>query len=138
MLVSCSANQTPNEDAGNAASAASSNVRLASSVQVEVGANDVRLVFHITNTTNQPVRLEFTSGQRYDFAVRSAAGAELWRWSASRSFMQALGSETMPPSGSLTYSEVWASGPRTGAFVAIAQLTATNHPIEQRANFERR
>jgi hypothetical protein len=134
-LAACSANQTSNEDRNNAAAPVDSTVKLASSVQVEVGANEVRLVFHITNPSNQPVVLEFSSGQRYDFAVRNAAG-DVWRWSAARSFMQALGTETIPPGGSLRYSETWPSGERTGTFTATAQLTSLNYTIEQRAEFE--
>lgn len=135
VLAGCSANQTPNEDRADAATTGDSAVRLASSVEVEVGANDVRLVFHITNPSDRPVVLEFSSGQRYDFAVRNAAGV-VWRWSAAQSFMQALGTETIPAGGSLRYSETWPSGQQTGSFTVIAQLTALNYPIEQRAEFE--
>ena len=135
LLVACTTNQRPNEDRANTPARADSAVSLASSVQVEVGANDVRLVFHITNPSDRPVVLEFSSGQRYDFAIRNAAG-DVWRWSAAQSFMQALGTETIPAGGSLRYSETWPSGQRTGSFTATAQLTALNYPIEQRADFE--
>jgi hypothetical protein len=135
VLAACSANQTSDQERANANTPGDSAVTLASSVEVEVGPNDVRLVFHITNPSDRPVVLEFSSGQRYDFAVRNAAG-EVWRWSAAQSFMQALGRETIPPGGSLRYSEAWAPGQRTGVFTVTAQLTALNHPIEQRANFE--
>jgi hypothetical protein len=135
VLAACSANQTPNEERADNASRPDSAVKLASSVEVEVGANDVRLVFHVTNPSDRPVVLEFSSGQRYDFAIRNAAG-EVWRWSAAQSFMQALGTETLPAGGSLRYSETWPSAQRTGSFTVTAQLTALNYPIEQRADFE--
>lgn len=135
FIAGCSTNQTPEPERTSTVTAEAARVKLASSLEVELGAKDVRLVFHITNPTDQPVVLEFTSGQRYDFAVRNASG-ELWRWSASQMFMQALGTETIPARGSLRYSEVWSSGNRTGSFTATAQLTATNHPIEQRTDFE--
>jgi hypothetical protein len=112
--------------------------QLASSVEVEVGERDVSLVLHVTNPTDQPVTLEFSSSQRYDFAVQNADGAEVWRWSSDRMFAQALGTETIPPGGTVDYRAVWASGSSTGVFTAIAQLTALNQPIEQRATFERR
>ena len=110
---------------------------LASSLQVEVNAQDVRLVFHITNTSNQPIVLEFNSGQRYDFAVHSG-GRELWRWSADRMFTQALGTETIAPGETLRYSERWPVSGTAGQLTAIAELKSTNHPIQQRAVFERR
>jgi hypothetical protein len=138
VLAACSANQTPNEERADNASRPDSAVKLASSVEVEVGANDVRLVFHVTNPSDRPVVLEFSSGQRYDFAVRNADGAEVWRWSAARSFAQSLGTETIPPGGSLDYHAVWESGDVVGSYTAIAQLTALNHPVEQRTEFERR
>jgi hypothetical protein len=110
--------------------------KLASSVQVEVGGNTVRLVLHVTNPTNQPVALEFSSGQRYDFAIRTAAGQDVWTWSADKSFIQALGTETIAPAGTLNYSEVWEPGNRRGSFVAIARLTSTNHSIREEAAFQ--
>jgi hypothetical protein len=110
--------------------------KLASSVQVEVGGNTVRLVLHVTNPTNQPVALEFSSGQRYDFAIRTAAGQDVWTWSADKSFIQALGTETVASGGTLNYSEVWEPGNRRGSFVAIARLTSTNHAIREEAAFQ--
>ncbi len=96
----------------------------------------VRLVFHVTNPTNEPIALEFSSGQRYDFAIRSAGGDDLWRWSADKSFMQALGSESLAPGATLQYVETWPTGRRKGAFVAAAELTSTSHPVQESAQFE--
>ena len=136
VFAACSANNAQNEDRANVAAAADTAMKLASSLEAEVGANDVRLVFHITNTTDRPVVLEFSSGQRYDFAVRNASQAEVWRWSAARSFMQALGTETIPPGGSLRYSATWPAIGRVGFFTAVAELKALNHPVTQRTMFE--
>ena len=136
ILAACSANQTPREDRVHATTPADTSVKLASSLQVEVAQNEVRLVFHITNPTNQPVVLEFATGQRYDFAVRAADGSEVWRWSADRMFTQALGTETIPAGGTLNFSQTWAATGRSGVFTAIAELKALNQPLEQRTIFE--
>jgi len=120
----------PNADANDAGAAT-----LASSVEVEVVADTVRVVLHVTNPTNQPVRLEFSSAQRYDFAIRTAGGMDVWTWSADKGFAAALGSETIAPGGSLDYSKVWKAGSRKGSFVAVAQLTSTSHPIREQAAF---
>jgi hypothetical protein len=120
----------PNADTNDAGAAT-----LASSVEVEVVADTVRVVLHVTNPTNQPVRLEFSSAQRYDFAIRTAGGMDVWTWSADKGFAAALGSETIAPGGSLDYSEVWKAGNRKGSFVAVAQLTSTSHPIREQAAF---
>ncbi len=138
-VLGCGGNNRPNDTATTPSPAGSSQMaQLASSVGVEVGERDVRIVLHVTNPTDRPVTLEFSSGQRYDFAVRNADGAEVWRWSAARSFAQSLGTETIPPGGSLDYHAVWESGDVVGSYIAIAQLTALNHPVEQRTEFERR
>jgi hypothetical protein len=109
---------------------------LASSVEVEVVADTVRMVLHVTNPTNQPVRLEFSSGQRYDFAIRTAAGADVWTWSADKQFMQMLSSEVVAAGATLDYAETWLAGNRKGAFVATASLTSTSHPIREQAAFQ--
>ena len=133
--IGCSGNQASSNNETNAPIQEAGSV-LASSLQVEVLDNDVRLVFHITNTSNQPVELEFSSGQRYDFAVRNATGV-VWRWSADRSFMQMLGTETIPAGGSLKYEER-APIAAAGSYTATAELVSSSHPVRQTAAFERR
>lgn len=128
---------TSREQAGRAGDEDSlTSVPLATSVQVEVDSSTARMVLHVTNPSSQPVTLEFTSGQRYDFAVRTAGGADVWRWSAARSFMQALGTETIEPGATVRYAENWEFGKRTGSFVVVAELVATNHPVTETATFE--
>ena len=134
--LGCSNNHQPEgvpEDsrAGGAVSAG-----LVSSVEVEVAANTVRMVLHVTNPTNRPVVLEFSSGQRYDFAVRTADGQDVWRWSADKSFMQALSSQTIAPGATIDFVETWQPGNRTGSFTAIAELVATNHRLQERTDFQ--
>ena len=114
---------------------------LAASMQVEAGDDAVRLTLHLTNTTTAPIELEFSSGQRYDFQVAEVAddgmvGETLWTWSADKSFMQALGSETLAPNASLSYSEEWQANGARGDFVGIATITSTSHPIRQMARFD--
>lgn len=134
--LGCGNSRAPEIGTPDGAATGESSSGLASSVEVEVRGDSVRLVLHVSNPTNQPVVLEFSSGQRYDFAVRTAAGADVWRWSADKSFMQALGSETIPAGGTLDYSEVWVPGNRTGSLVAVAELTALNHRVREQAAFQ--
>ena len=111
-------------------------VTLATSLEVEVAADVVRLTLHVTNPTTAAVRLEFPSAQRYDFAVLTTGGEEVWRWSADQMFAQVVGTETVPPSGTLRYRAEWRPGGRKGAFVALGVLTAQQHRSEQRSEFE--
>jgi hypothetical protein len=138
IVFGCGGNQGGGSNPADAAAQAGQATALASSVEVEVRGDSVRLVLHVTNPTDQPVALEFSSGQRYDFAVRTRDGTDVWRWSADKSFMQAVGSETIPPGGTLDYSEVWAPGNRSGSFVAVAELTSTSHRIQEQAAFQLR
>ncbi len=55
----------------------------------------IRLTFEVVNEGESPLRLEFTSMQRFDFAIEDASGTELWRWSDGRAFGQALGEEVL-------------------------------------------
>ena len=113
---------------------------LSATMGVETGADAVRLTLHVTNTSGAPIELEFTSGQRYDFQVAEVdgdlVGETLWTWSMDKSFMQALGSETLAPGGSLSFTEEWSSGGQRGEFVAIGRLTSTSHPVQQSVRFE--
>lgn len=110
---------------------------LVSSLEVEIGRDaTVGLVFHLTNSGTQPVVLEFNSGQRYDFEVRTAADSVVWRWSDDQMFTQALGSDTIAPGASREFRAPWTPGNRTGSFIAVGRVVATNHSIEQRTRFE--
>ena len=57
------------------------------------------------NTTPDPLTLQFTSGQRFDIAIRNAAGEDVYRWSATRTFPAVLGSETIS-GGERNWSDV--------------------------------
>ncbi len=94
------------------------------------------LRLHVTNVSAEPVELEFTSGQRYDFQVTTEAGEILWTWSADKSFMQALGTETLAPGASLTFSEAWPTNGQRGRYIAIGAVTSTNEPVRQSVIFE--
>jgi hypothetical protein len=109
---------------------------LGKSLEVEIGADTVRFVFHLTNSDTQPLVLEFASSARYDFEVRTAAGAEVWRWSADQMFAQVLGADTLRSGESREYSATWAPGDRTGTFIAVGRVLARNLALEQRSEFE--
>ena len=113
---------------------------LSATIGVETGADLVRLTLHVTNTSGVPIELEFTSGQRYDFQIAelagNAVGETLWTWSMDKSFMQALGTETLAPGASLRFTEEWPTGGRRGEVVGIARLTSSSHPVQQSVRFE--
>jgi len=108
---------------------------LVTSLSVQPARDTVRLTLQVTNAAAVPVTLSFTSGQTYDFAVERG-GETLWRWSADRSFMQALRDETLAPGETRTYTEAWHPGAATaGEFIARGWLTSSSHPVERTAAF---
>jgi hypothetical protein len=52
-----------------------------------------RLTFR--NTHEKPVELSFRTSQRFDVLVRNERGAEVYRWSADKGFLQVLGVERL-------------------------------------------
>ena len=74
----------------------------------------VVMQMQIGNPTTEPIELQFTSSQTYDFVVRSLAGQELWRWSAGKMFAQALQQRTLGPQETYVVEERWTIPPDEG------------------------
>ncbi len=55
----------------------------------------IKLTIHVINRGSEPVTLRFLSAQRYDVAVKSLEGREIWRWSDGQMFAQVMGEETL-------------------------------------------
>lgn len=121
--------------AQTSSSAADAAAPLVASVQVEPQGDSVHFVLQVTNASEQPVALEFTSGQSYDFVVHRGE-RELWRWSEGQFFTQALRSETLPPGETLRYQASWAPLPDTaGELTVTGRLVAQPHGVAQSARF---
>lgn len=109
---------------------------LASSLQVEVLGDSVRLVLQVTNGTNQPVPVTFPSGQTYDFSVYDG-GETAWTWSADRSFIQQVRMVTLAPGETQSHSETWVvpAALRGKRLRAVGRMTSSNHAVEQSTEF---
>ncbi|MCC7174777.1 MAG: hypothetical protein IT159_06240 [Bryobacterales bacterium] len=66
---------------------------------VDPAAGIPRLTARLTlrNTSDKPVLLDFSSGQRYEIEIKDEKGAVVYRWSEGRGFPLALGQETIGP-----------------------------------------
>jgi hypothetical protein len=71
------------------------------------GGDDATLSLTVANPTDQPIALQFPSGEQYDFVVRAVDGTELWRWSAGRVFTMAIIDRTLQPGETYEVSEKW-------------------------------
>jgi hypothetical protein len=87
----------------------------------------VTLTLTVSNPSSAPVKIEYSSGQHFDFTVSDATtGAALWVWSADKLFMQSLAEETIPANGKVEYSAQWT--PSTpGNFMASGTLVSRSH-----------
>ncbi|MEN8374537.1 MAG: BsuPI-related putative proteinase inhibitor [Gemmatimonadota bacterium] len=121
-------NGSPATDDGAAAAEAPAD--LATSLIARVAERDVAVVLSITNAGGEAVRLDFNSGQRFDVSVSDVEGEEVWRWSEGRSFIQALGSETLAPGATLSYETSWPE-PAAGNYRVAGWVTASNRDIRQ-------
>jgi hypothetical protein len=94
----------------------------------------VTLELRVTNPQTQPVTVQFSSSQQYDFRVRRLDGSTVWLWSADKGFTQALTSRTLAAGETALYSAAWTPTER-GSFVAEGRLTSTSHPTGSAIGF---
>jgi hypothetical protein len=71
------------------------------------GAGPVLATFRLHVNSKSPLTLSFSSDQEYDFALKNNAGMTLWRWSASRKFLQALHQRIVADEWSATVEIPW-------------------------------
>ena len=105
------------------------------SLEVKADGDSVLMTLHLTSALEEPVVLEFPSAQRSDFQALDENGTVVWTWSADKLFAQAMGTETVPPGGTMEWSGVW-NAPAPGRYEAVARLVATNRHIELAVPFE--
>ena len=71
----------------------------------------------VTNRAETPAKLDFPTGQTYDFIVLGG-DQEAWRWSYDRAFTQAFHSLALDPGESVSYQETWEARDNAGKAVA--------------------
>ena len=96
----------------------------------------VHLELVIHNDSSHPVTFQFSSGQRYDFAVMRVGGGVEWRWSADRAFLQALGEEQIGPGEELVFAESYRGTLPAGQYVVVGTLTSRDRPLRAETPFE--
>lgn len=67
--------------------------------------NSLNLELVVANNTKKAVTINHSSGQKYDFAVLDENRKEIYRWSASRSFIQSLSETVIQPGESVSFNE---------------------------------
>ncbi|MFL5577323.1 MAG: BsuPI-related putative proteinase inhibitor [Gemmatimonadaceae bacterium] len=107
---------------------------LATSLDVSVKGS-VELAFHVTNSSDKALELQFPSGQTHEFVILDSAGRTVWRWSEGRLFTQALRNTVLDAGETATYEGSWDAAGHRGTFTAVATLRSDNHPVESRVEF---
>ena len=110
-------------------------VALGSNLEVKLERDGVRFALRVTNETKKHVELAFPNGQTHEFVVVDSVGREIWRWSSTRLFTQALQNKLLSSGESMRVAEEWPHPPRHGTYTVIATLNCTNFPVQQRAEF---
>ncbi|WP_169306714.1 BsuPI-related putative proteinase inhibitor [Cohnella pontilimi] len=83
-----------------------------------------KYTYSVKNQTEREVRLEFTSSQRYDFAVKNSKGETVYLYSSLASFAQVLGEEVIKQGEALSYEiDTTALGLEKGDYTLEAWLT---------------
>lgn len=81
----------------------------------------LRVIYH----GNSPVRLVFSSSQRFDFRLLDERDAEVWAWSRGRAFAQMIGEMEMDPAHrELLYVERFGAPETPGRYRLLGEVTA--------------
>lgn len=74
----------------------------------------LRVLAH--QATDEPVQLDFSSSQKYDF-IATRKGREIWRWSGGKLFAMMMSQIVLKPGESLHYTEPWDQRDNEGKLV---------------------
>lgn len=108
---------------------------LASRLDVNVERQAVQFTLDVMNQSHKHVELAFPNGQTHEFVVVDSVGREIWRWSASRLFTQALQNKLLSSGETMHVGEQWSHPLPHGKYTVIATLNSTNFPVQERADF---
>ncbi|NLW09809.1 MAG: hypothetical protein GX036_08105 [Firmicutes bacterium] len=64
----------------------------------------IKMALQVYNYSQIPVTFDFTTSQRYDFAIYDSRGREVWRWSDDKGFLQVIGQLILQPGESVVYT----------------------------------
>lgn len=83
---------------------------------------NVPLRLTVENEAAAPLRVEFATGQMYDFEVRRN-GELVWNWAHDRAFTQALQYREIQPGQEMTFTESWDFRDNQGNLVPPGEYT---------------
>jgi hypothetical protein len=108
--------------------------------ETTVPAGMLKATLTAKNVSGQTQRLEFRSGQKFDFVIRSADGKEVRRWSEDMAFAEVIETMELAPGKELTYSvsllvDQSTRRLREGDY-ALEGILTCHPPVSARARFK--
>lgn len=109
---------------------------LDASLEVTVDGDGQRVQFTLVveNAGHDPVSVTFRDSGDADFAVLTAAGKEVWRWSDARLFAQTLRPAEFAPGESATFEAEWPD-PASGDYTAVGELRIRESEVRAETPF---
>jgi hypothetical protein len=109
---------------------------LDASLEVTVDGDGQRVQFTLVveNAGHDPVSVTFRDSGDADFAVLTAAGEEVWRWSDGRLFAQTLRPAEFAPGESATFEAEWPD-PASGDYTAVGELRIRESEVRAETPF---
>jgi Intracellular proteinase inhibitor len=134
LLAACTASESSREAGPDTTAEADS--MLVPALALRVADDSVHFTLRLSNGGTTAVVMTFPSSQRYEFEVRDETGETVWHSAADMMYAQVVGTDTIPPSGEVSYEAVWHTGGRKGAYRAVGRVTSTDRPVELETEFE--
>lgn len=135
VVLACAGQETEPPVVATAVTDSTFPLSLRTDRPVYVPGEAITLTLVLRNATAAPQTLEFSSGQRYDFAIEDAR-APVWRWSASQAFIQMLGEENIAPGDSLVYRERFSGELSAGRYRAVGTVVRMGAELSATTEFE--
>jgi hypothetical protein len=116
--------------AGGEAVAAGFEIALATDKAIYRVGEPIAMTLTVSNRAAPEIRLEFSSAQRFDFAIRDAKKNQIWRWSEGQMFGQMLGAEAIGPARpQIIYRAQFTGALPPGIYRLEGILVATDRPL---------
>ena len=114
----------------DAVTAAGFEVSLATDKAVYRGGEPIAMTLSVSNQTGRELQLQFSSAQRFDFAIRDAKRNQIWRWSADQLFGQMVGTEVIGPARpQIVYRAEYIGNLTPGLYTVEGTLVARDRPL---------
>jgi len=104
-------------------------ISLSADKQTYALGDTIELTLDLRNDSDDPLVLDFVTGQRYDFAILTTQEDTVWSWSRGKAFTQVLGQETVQPDQGLVYSERIGPELPPGTFQIHGRIVARDNTL---------